>query len=44
MIEFKYDEEGILQAYKDCVLVGPVITMGDEVKKDGVENSKRSQG
>lgn len=33
MIEFIYDSEtGVLYAYKDGELVGPVITMGDEVK------------
>lgn len=35
MIEFKRDPDtGILYAYKDGELVGPVITMGDEIKED----------
>lgn len=34
MIEFKRDlETGILYAYKDGKLVGPIVTMGDEVKR-----------
>lgn len=36
MIEFKRDPEtGILYAYKDGELVGPITTMGDEVTYDG---------
>lgn len=36
MIEFKRDpESGVLYAYKDGKLVGPVSTIGDEVKRDG---------
>lgn len=31
MIEFRYDKEtGILYAYKDGRLVGPILTMGDD--------------
>lgn len=34
MIEFKRDPEtGILYAYRDNVLVGPVVTMGDEARR-----------
>jgi len=33
MIEFKYDKAtGVLYAYKDGVLIGPIITTGDEVQ------------
>ena len=32
MVEFKRDPEtGILYAYEDGKLVGPVVTMGDEI-------------
>lgn len=34
MITFRYNDDGILVAYKDGKKVGPVITMGDNVKKD----------
>jgi hypothetical protein len=34
MITFKYDDNGNLIAYKNDKKVGPVITMGDNVKKD----------
>lgn len=38
MIEFKRDPEtGILYAYKDGKLIGPIVTMGDEVKDDSTE-------
>ena len=34
MIEFKYDKAtGVLYAYKDGQLIGPIVTMGDEVRK-----------
>lgn len=33
MIEFKYDKDtGILYAYKDGKFIGPIVTMGDEVR------------
>ncbi len=33
MIEFIYDSEtGVLYAYKDGVLIGPIITTGDEAQ------------
>lgn len=36
MIEFKRDPNtGILYAYKDGKLIGPVTTMGDEVRDGG---------
>ncbi len=42
MIEFKRDPEtGILYAYKDGKLIGPIVTMGDEVKDDSTETPKR---
>lgn len=38
MIEFKYDKEtGILYAYKDGKLIGPIVTMGDEVSDGRTE-------
>ena len=41
MIEFRYDENGILIAYKDGKRVGPIYTMGDDVtsEKEGNENA-----
>jgi hypothetical protein len=36
MITFEYDKDtGILYAYKDGKLIGPVITMGDEARNNG---------
>lgn len=38
MIEFKYDKAtGILYAYKDGKLIGPIVTMGDEIKNGRAE-------
>lgn len=39
MIEFRRNEgTGILEAWKDGKLIGPIVTMGDEVvKKDNWE-------
>ena len=35
MIEFRRDPEtGILYAYRDGELVGPITTIGDEVRRD----------
>ncbi len=46
MIEFKRDKEtGIVYAYKDGKKVGPVNTMGDDVKKEkkvGDKNGKHN--
>lgn len=34
MIEFRRDPDtGILYAYKDGKLIGPIVTMGDEIKE-----------
>lgn len=36
MIEFIRNEEtGIVEAWKDGKLIGPIITIGDEVKDNG---------
>ena len=36
MIEFKHNKKtGILEAWKDGKKIGEVITMGDEVEKNG---------
>lgn len=36
MIEFiRNKETGVLEAWKDGKLIGPIVTMGDEVKDNG---------
>lgn len=36
MIEFRRNKEtGILEVWKNGKLIGPIITMGDEVKNNG---------
>lgn len=43
MIEFKRDKDtGILYAYKDGKPIGPVMTMGDEVRNGS--NQSRPKG
>lgn len=38
MIKFERDSEsGILYAYKDGKLIGPIVTMGDEVKNGSTQ-------
>lgn len=40
MIEFRRNEEtGILEAWKDGKYIGDVITMGDEVDKNGKDGN-----
>lgn len=33
MIEFKYNDEGILEVWKNGVKIGEIRTMGDDVAK-----------
>jgi hypothetical protein len=43
MIEFKYDENGVLMSYENGKLIGPILTMGDDLLDKGEENKKEDK-
>jgi len=43
MIEFKYDENGVLMSYENGKLIGPILSMGDDLLDKGEENEKEGK-
>lgn len=44
MVEFRRDPStGELQAYRDGILVGPVVTMGDQIGEEDRDDSEQGE-
>lgn len=43
MIEFKYDENGVLMSYENGKLIGPILSMENDLLDKGEENKKEDK-